>query len=215
MKTIFNFQFQILKKNARKNAGFTIIEMMIAVALFVVVVTLGIGAALNATDLHNKTKALRALEDNLSFIMEDMSRNIRLGTNYHCFDSTEAVAPIPSIQNPKNCPNNSGVLALESFEGNPLDANDQIIYAITGAGNLEKSKNGGVVFTNLNSTNDNEKITFDILKSGFTVIGAPNKSESDFEEPRVIIRLSGNIEYKDANYPFNIETTVSARATDN
>ncbi len=198
----------------KNNKGFTIIEMMIAIALFVIIVELGIGAALNTTDLHNKTKALRALEDNLSFVMEDMSRNIRLGTNYHCFNSGETVGPSASIENPQDCPNNSGVVAIESFNGASGNANDQIIYAITGSGNLQKSKNGGTTFANLNSTNNNEKISFDVLRSGFTVIGSDNLASNDYSQPRVIIRLSGSIEYKSQDYPFNIETTVSARATD-
>jgi len=70
------------KINLQKNSGFTIIETMIAVSIFLIVVTIGIGSLLNTTLLQSKSQDMRSIMDNLSFIMEDMSRNIRTGYNY-------------------------------------------------------------------------------------------------------------------------------------
>jgi len=77
-----NFQKKI-------SGGFTIIETMIAVALFLIVVTIGIGSLLNTTLLQGKSQDMRSIMDNLSFIMEDMSRNIRTGSNYSSSDGTQ------------------------------------------------------------------------------------------------------------------------------
>ena len=69
-------------KNNNK-AGFTIIETMIAVALFLIVVTIGMGSLLNTVSLQQKSQDMRSIMDNLSFIMEDMSRNLRTGYSYN------------------------------------------------------------------------------------------------------------------------------------
>jgi len=74
-----NYELRIKKS---KSNGFTIIETMIAVALFLVVVTVGIGSLLNTTLLQQKSQDMRSIMDNLSFIMEDMSRSIRTGYSY-------------------------------------------------------------------------------------------------------------------------------------
>lgn len=67
-----------------RTRGFTLIEMMIAVALFTIVMVIGIGAVLNANLLHKKTQSVRAVIDNLGFVMEDIARNVRLGYDFTC-----------------------------------------------------------------------------------------------------------------------------------
>ena len=70
------------KINLQNNKGFTIIETMIAISLFLIVVTIGMGSLLNANLLHRKSQDMRSIMDSLSFIMEDMSRNLRTGYDY-------------------------------------------------------------------------------------------------------------------------------------
>ncbi|OGI70024.1 hypothetical protein A2824_03620 [Candidatus Nomurabacteria bacterium RIFCSPHIGHO2_01_FULL_42_16] len=62
--------------------GFTLVETMIAVTLFTILMTIGSGAVLNTSSIYRKTANLRAAVDNLSFVMEDMARNLRLGSEY-------------------------------------------------------------------------------------------------------------------------------------
>src|SRR5574343_971807 len=82
-----------LKNN---KSGYTIIETMIAVSVFLVVIMIGMGALLNANSIHQKSQNMRSIMDNLSFVMEDMSRNLRTGYNYHCSDSS-------NIETPQSC----------------------------------------------------------------------------------------------------------------
>src|SRR3989339_2244393 len=76
--------------------GYTIIETMIAISLFLVIIMAGMGALLNANLLHQKSQNMRSIIDNLSFIMEDMSRNLRTGYDYHCGDFS-------NIESPQSC----------------------------------------------------------------------------------------------------------------
>jgi len=64
------------------NNGFTLIEMMVAVSLFAVVVTVALGAFLNVSEIQNKAMAVRAVNDNLNFAVEMMMREIRTGRDY-------------------------------------------------------------------------------------------------------------------------------------
>src|SRR3989344_6833233 len=64
--------------------GYTIIETMISVSLFIIVILSGMGALLNANLIHQKSRDMRSILDNMSFIMEDVSRNLRIGSNYRC-----------------------------------------------------------------------------------------------------------------------------------
>lgn len=65
------------------NKGFTIIEMLIAVTVFVVVITVSLASFLNITDVQRKAEAFRSINDNLNFSLETMAREIRTSTNYN------------------------------------------------------------------------------------------------------------------------------------
>ncbi len=72
-----------IKKLAKiRQGGFTLIEMMVAVSIFAIVVTIALGAFLNVSEIQNKAMAVRAVNDNLNFAVETMMREIRTGRNY-------------------------------------------------------------------------------------------------------------------------------------
>lgn len=65
-----------------KNNGFTLIELMVALGVFMVVMTITLSAFLNLMDIQKKTEAFRKVNDNLNFAMEAMMREIREGKSY-------------------------------------------------------------------------------------------------------------------------------------
>lgn len=62
--------------------GFTLIEMIVAVGVFTVAITIILASFLNITDIQRKTAAIRTINDNLNFSLEKMMREIRNGKNY-------------------------------------------------------------------------------------------------------------------------------------
>lgn len=199
------------------NKGFTIIEVMIAMAIFTVLVTVGIGAVLEATSKHNRTKNIRSIMDNLSYVMEDMSRNIRLGTDIRCVTSTNesltvygqtvAIDPADCFTSPHT---SSNKILFRGVNGT------NIAYAITPPAPLSgtnppneiaKSTDGGLTFVYTTPP----EVTIDFDKSGFTVLGA---LASDSIQPSVVIRLSGTVRYKGVDSDFSLQTTVVPRALD-
>lgn len=204
-----------------KQKGFTLVEVMIAVGLFVVVMVFGIGSVLSTNTAHKKSQSQRAINDNLSFVIEDMSRNIRLGSNYRCPIGLGSINPDPTGYEftanitdaaAQDCEigDESLTLSFDPMNANfddPADTSDQMAYVIYDSAIYKASAStfDGSAHTFIRITPP--EIFIDMQKSGFTVIG----TETTGTQPRVIIRLSGTVAYKNITTPFDIQTTLSQR----
>jgi len=195
----------------KKESGYTIIETMIAVSLFIIIIMLGMGALLNANLLHNKSKNMRSIMDNLSFIMEDMSKNLRTGYNYHCTtndDINDSFTNLSTPQGGENC----GGIAFEYQYGDPDNDSDQWVYKIESQNGgktfyIRKSVDSGITWVRLTP----DEIDIDPISS-FSILGAEPLPDSD--QPFVTIKLKGSIFYKDIESPFSLQTSVSQRMID-
>ncbi len=191
-----------MKKNLeiKKDQGFTIIETMISIALFLIVVTIGMGALMQASEVHKKSQNMRSVMDNLSFIMDDMSRNLRTGSSYVCTGGTGAPSPDCTDGTEISFNSSDGVTQLKYL----IDLNNDII---------QKTTNNDTPVTLSPSS--------DIILgqgSGFTVIGATPASAGtgDTQQPFVTIRLVGTITDHNTNNTtsFSLQTSVSQRFLD-
>ncbi len=75
-------QFQ--QYSSRQGRGFTLIELLVSIAIFMVVVTIAMGAYVSLIALDRRARATGDLVSNLSFVTNSMSRSIRTGFNYRC-----------------------------------------------------------------------------------------------------------------------------------
>ena len=184
---------------------------MVAISVFLVVIMYGMTALLNANLVHNKSQNMRSILDNLSFIMEDMSRNIRTGYNYYCITGNDSLSNFTVPKSGQNC----WGIAFESANGDIQNPNDQWVYAIDSLFHVRKATQAPYDLNNFTSflqlTPDEVKI--DTTKSGFSVLGAP-APDADYQQPFVIIRLSGTITYKNITTTFSLQTSVSQRVID-
>jgi len=64
----------------RRNQGFTLIEMVVATAVFAVVLSAIAGSYLSVLRLNEKSRTVRVVEQNARFITEFLTREIRNGT---------------------------------------------------------------------------------------------------------------------------------------
>jgi prepilin-type N-terminal cleavage/methylation domain-containing protein len=223
-----------LKKPQLKNrqSGFTLIEAMVAIAIFTIVMVIGISALLSVNNTNKKSQNLRAIIDNLNYVMEDMSRNFKLGSYYHCYSTTfDPGLSIGSVNDflaeEQDCDSGtvdhegSLVVALEPMGGIPknddtgtANAEDQVIYVfrpgpsgLTTECLLEKSTDGGREFVPITTTPD---IKIDCARSGFNVYNT--QSGSDFAAaPRIVMRISGVVTYKEVTTSFSLQTSASQR----
>ncbi len=203
MLLVVNMQKKNHNNKNNNQAGYTIIETMIAVSLFIVIVVVGVGALLNANLLHQKSQSMRSIMDNLSFVMEDMSRNLRMGVTYHCIDGTADGSS--SGTNAHSCANGEGI----AFR--PASGGSRWVYyeGITANGyGIFKSVDG----TTVQLTPD--EVVIDTGASGFLVLGAEPPLLGDNQQPFVTIKLVGTITFKNVVTPFSLRTSVSQRVID-
>jgi type II secretory pathway pseudopilin PulG len=176
--------------------GFTLIEILTSIGLFMVVMTIGMGSILGIFNAYKKTQALKTVMDNLNFALESMSREIRFGTNYHCGSGGG------NLTNPLNCPSGDTQISFLSSD------NLQIVYRLTGS-QIEKSINGGTTYVAVTAPEIN------IQRLNFYVFGAGNAAVNTLQ-PKAIITVRGKAGTKVGfDSTFSVQTMVSQRILDN
>ena len=195
----------ILNESKTLVGGFTLIEVMISIGLFTVIMIIGITAILGVNNTYRKSRSMRSAIDNLSFIMEDMARNIRLGTGYRCLitnDTSDIEVPLDGTQ--------CAGIAFEPFSSpTPGDPVDQVIYYIDSEQESVFKSLTGNLSDSLPMNSVDLKI--DSTRSGFVVFGS---SVNDSIQPSVLIRIAGTASSGQNSTEFNLQTTVSQRVLD-
>ena len=72
------------KHNNRNTRGFTLVEMMVSMAIFAVVAVVAAGALLRIIDANKKAQGIQSAMTNINFALESMTRELRTGTKYAC-----------------------------------------------------------------------------------------------------------------------------------
>jgi prepilin-type N-terminal cleavage/methylation domain-containing protein len=107
--------------------GFSLVELLVALALFGFVVTIASGTLIVLSNSNLTAQLSRKAVDNIDFIMDDIVREARLGKNYHCSaQSSSADYEFEDYRTPANCPNGSNTLALTQ-----IGTNNVVRYSTT------------------------------------------------------------------------------------
>lgn len=69
-------------QHGKKSAGFTLVELIVAVGLFAIVMTLATGAYLVMISANRQTQGLATGINNLSFVLDSMTTAMRTGSAY-------------------------------------------------------------------------------------------------------------------------------------
>lgn len=197
------------------NQGYTIIETMIAISLFIVIVMMGMGALLNANLLHEKSQSMNSIIDNMNFILEDISTNLRTGSNYRCLKGSDFSNITTRLSsNGQNCWGIAFEHQRDDQTGDPDNFNDQWVYFIGSDEAIWRTSQGPYTNPPFNSV----KLTPDEIKinpaaSFFNVSGA-EPPPGNTQQPFVTIKLVGQITFKNVTTPFALRTAVSQRNVD-
>lgn len=190
-------------KNIKQNnaRGFTLVELLIALGVFAVIITISLGSVLNIIDAGRKAQSLESVMTNLNFTMEVMSREIKFGKHYFC--GTDNTNPHVSSQ---DC-TGTVVAPGTSFTFTTSEGVDTI-YRLNGAV-IEKSVDHGSTWIGVTS----QEITVQDLK--FYVFGTAPFSASDTHQPRVLMLVRGFAGPKPTSQStFILQTVVSQRSLD-
>lgn len=193
--------------NANFGAGFTLIEIIVALGVFTVAVLISLSSFLAVLGAQKKAVAIGTIQENLNIALETMLKDIRVGRSYFCSNDINNFEGNGS--NTNDCPNGGKILTILSRD--KID-NKIVSYRLKNA-KLEKAiKDAGngnfieedftpITFNDLKITN----LTFYV--TGSTVI-------SDTFQPKVTITMKGEMGTGKSSSNFNIQTTVSQRMLD-
>lgn len=189
-------------------SGFTLIEMIVALAVFTIVVLISVGSLLSITHSNRKAQAQKTIMNNLNFALESMTRTIRVGTNYRCAD----FGSLGDVNVPADCPTSGGTaIAFERAGGNPGSDTDQVIYQLNpDEKTLQRSLDGGSNFLAITAP-EVEIDTLEFYVNGTTEVAPPER------QPHVLIVIKGHTGATTGQdrTEFSIQTLVTQRLLDN
>jgi prepilin-type N-terminal cleavage/methylation domain-containing protein len=182
--------------------GFTLVEMLVSVAIFAVVAVIALGALLAMSESNRKAEALKSVMNNLAFAMDSMTRTIRTGYDYTCDSSLEEV----------DCQSGSNYLRLK-------DAYDDVVEYRFSQGN-ECDNNVGCIERKGSTDNGFVPLTAKevvVTDMSFFLLGSQryNPNKVDTTQPKVTIILHGYASSTAVQKTeFDIQTTVTQRIYD-
>lgn len=217
---IANFMYQIFKKTFKNKSqsGFLLVELIVALFIFSVVMTVGIGSIITIFDANKKAQSLQSVMNNLNLAMDSMTKALAVGTNYGCL--AQLSSSDPETTNVGDCdgglnPFGAGV----SF----LSQDDDIVTFEFSKSCFEEDEEGndtaGCFMRTINDEPPVRLTAPEIRLSDvrFLVSGtAPfNPPTNDLEQPRVLIFIKGIANAGPRNKTtFSIQTAVSQRIPD-
>lgn len=194
------------------NRGFTLVEMLVSVAIFSTVMVVALGALLSLSEANRRAELLSEATNNFNSAIDSMTRTIRTGSAYHC--GTGTLSTLQDCQ---------GTSATQfAFLPNGASLSSQIVvykFSSSGcpnnvAGCILRSQDGGVTYAAITSP---EII---ITSLNFFVVGAPQGvqtfgSQSLSVQPKVEILITGYVTIKGGvTSNFNVQTSVTQRLYD-
>jgi len=171
--------------------GYTLIELVVAVGVFALVMTLVSGAYLMMIALTRQSHGTAIGIDNLSFALETMTRTIRTGTNYSCGGG--------------DCSGGSSLSLVDS-------GGETVTYSYS-ASNCANNDSACAVFRGALPLTDASIVKISSLL--FYVSGTRPASEGDDAQPYVTIVISGTVSSgPHTTDSFTVETGAAMRQTD-
>jgi len=174
----------------KRQKGFTLIEMMVAVSIFVIVAFIVVSTLLTMSAAYKKAQRIKLLFDNLNFAVQSMAIGLREGKFYNCSRESCSFVPI-----------DRWLLNGEMGE--------KVCYAKTSRANgtfaLSKFKG------DCNSVNSQDMISpeINIVKLDFKTLGGSGQ----YKQVTIIIKGKAGTNIHDSA-DFTLQTTVSQRNLD-
>lgn len=202
--------------------GFTLVELMVSMAIFISVITIATGALFASQVVNTRLEQTQAILDGINLATEMMVRDMRYGFNFYC--DTSVPSPMTSLR--KNCEYPGGGTVLIFRPSLPLSDStnerlDRVAYYIQD-GILYKNEYpyGSLMRTYQITSNDVNITDLHFYSAGLnTTTGVGDYAGSyDYNQPLVTMVISGvTIPQKKTIQPvtFTVQTSGTSRALDN
>lgn len=202
------------KNRFKASAGFSLIELLVSMALFIVVLTIGIGALLVLISTNLKAQNIQDAVGNVQFALDSMAREIRTGYSYYCASNAN-VSP-GGYSSVSSCNQGTYLSFIEGGESLTGGVNNnRLAYCYASSAIWRKigsnvSSCGGSGWVRLTSP------SVSITDMHFNVGGTDQKlATNDTVQPNVTIYITGTVTgVSNTSSTFNIQTTVTQRLLD-
>ncbi len=194
--------FKINSKNNNSQRGFTLVEMLVSVAIFSIVVMIALGAILTILDANRKARTLTEVMNNLNFSMEMITRSLKTGVEPNQDNGVLVVGAI--------------ILDEEGFKREKtqyrLEEDDNDRGYISRCAVVVNSSQGYESASC--SEGDWMPITSDMVDiDRFDILVTATRAENDgVIQPRTQLFIKGTVQISDRiSSDFSLQTTVSQR----
>jgi|AntRauTorcE11898_2_1112593.scaffolds.fasta_scaffold09984_1 prepilin-type N-terminal cleavage/methylation domain-containing protein len=218
-------------------AGFTLIEMIVSLALFSVVMTIAVGALLVLIASNRQLQDEQAVLTNLSFALDSMTREIRTGTNYYC-DSQSGQNAGPSGRKifSNNSANNSldpnetedchegntgddrftGIAFVEGGQSVTGAPGTKIVYFYDNNPDGDASTEDGALFRRISGESAQSIVSSNVVitDAEFFVTGSEPLTDGELTQPTVTIYIEAQVADTTNPKTYPIQTTVVQRTLD-
>lgn len=180
----------------KQQGGFTLIEMLVAVALFAIVMLIAGSTLLSLVYANRKAQALQSVMNNLNISLDDMVRNVRMGSDYRC-----------GSQSGGDCAGGASSFYFTPFGADPTNRSDDVGYFVGGicpSGRIceTENENGSVITVPITASE------VQIESMTFYVVGTQPASQGGTAQPKVLFTIKGA-----AGQQVSSQTTFDIQAT--
>jgi prepilin-type N-terminal cleavage/methylation domain-containing protein len=190
MKKILNLK----KEKFFLKRGFTLIEMIVAVAVFTILLGASIGAILSMVDANRKAQSLTSVINNLNIAIDTISRDIIVSRDLSTVNSSGVHTSCTNILNENT--------KIEFKKGNDTTSYRLSADANVCDGYIEKWTADVPQWRRITAPEVRiEKLVFELMGTGSN------------EQPKVLILVQGQAGFKDQLISdFRLQTTASQRS---
>lgn len=178
-----------------KENGFTLIEVLVSIALFTVVLTISMGTILVISDSNKKARSLMTVMTNLNFAVDSMTRSFKVGENPSLFDDGDCLNGFKTTE-----------YDYAGAEGSKRD----VTYCFAESGsepNVRGRITKRVVSSSADETVDFTPPDVDIDHLSFYISGT-----TPLNQPILYINMEGTVKINEKiSSNFSIQTSVSQR----
>lgn len=211
-------------------SGFTLIEMIVSLALFSIVVTVAVGALLMLVGTNEDLQGEQSVMTNLSFALDSMTREIRTGTRYYCVSSSNYSTLVPggNLEALGDDPNDvrdcaSGGVSDPRFHGIAfLEAGDSITGASVNRIMYVYDRQQGVILRQVGNNAPQSVVSsgLNIIEADIFVTGSEAVDVNDLTpnttQPTVTILIEAEDALDTSTDPksYYVQTTITQRTLD-
>ncbi len=189
-----------------KKQGFTLIEMMVVLAIFSIVTVVIVDIFMMASRAQRRTLAVQRIQSDARYSMEAITREIKMDNiDYNFYGGTISSEP-QDVLALRDADDNS-IIFKKSTENCPVGTTNCLVVSLDGGTTWESITSKGINVLDLKFYIDPSKDPFKLVK-----IGEAYTYETD-NQPRVTVVLvtegiGGRVEEQQTVY---LQTTVSNR----